>query len=61
MSVVAFTPPAEDDNERIETIVRFHDYADGTHDHLVRTAELIADGDQDLLQDLLLVVEFLWA
>lgn len=59
MSAVTAVPPSEDD-ERIATIVRFHDYAEDTHGHLVRTAELVAAGDLNLLKDLLLVVEFLW-
>lgn len=61
MSVVALAPDFEDADANIETIVRFQRYADDTHDHLVRVAEMLADGEQVLLKDLLVVVAFLWA
>ena len=61
MTAATLAPESEDADAHIETIVRFQSYASDTHDHLLRIAHMLADGDQVLLKDLLLVVEFLWA
>lgn len=60
MSGVAFAPAPEEDDERINTLVRFGRYASETREHLLRMCDLIADGDEAFRADLRLVVEVLW-
>ena len=60
MSALTCAPAPEEDDERIDTLVRFGRYLVDNKEHLFRMCDLIAAGDAGLRADLRLMVEVPW-